>query len=115
MQTNSNNVVALRKHGFPVIHVDVIETLLMMVCQGDEVPIESVSQTPLSIEQLSARFESEPDMVLKGLAMPVYRWRFQLERHFTELFVVDAGSYRAFYDRSGEGIPALAEGQTATP
>lgn len=113
MQTKSNNVVSLHRHGFPCIHADLIETLLMMVCQGDEIPIESVSQTPLSIEQLTERFQCEPDMVLKGLAMPVFRWRCQLNSHYTELFVVDAGPYRAFYDRSGKGAFDLSAGRTA--
>jgi hypothetical protein len=107
MSANLDNVVPLFRHGFPVRDVEIIETLLLLATGGDEVVIEDVSITSMTVQQLAERFGAGPDMELLGLAMPVLRWRFPLESRAVELFVVDAGGYRAFYYRPVSKFVAL--------
>lgn len=107
MSAKPDNVVQLFRHGFPARDVEMIETLLLLVTGGDEVPIDDVAMTPMTLSDLVERFGVGPDMELKGLAMPVSRWQFPLETRALELFVVDAGGYRAFYYRPDADFSAL--------
>ncbi|KGK66380.1 hypothetical protein NB99_08935 [Xanthomonas citri pv. fuscans] len=96
MTRSLDNIVPLFRHGIPGRDVETIESLLLLATGGDEITIDEVEITQLTIAGLSSRFGTGPDMELMGLAMPVLRWQFPLEWCALELFVVDAGGYRAF-------------------
>lgn len=111
MRENTQNVVPLFQSGFPRHDVDMIETLLL-VAVGDEISIDCVERTSMSLGEMRQEFLAAPTMELKGFAMPLYRWRFELNTRHIDLYVIDAGSYRAFYYKPRiDGFRWLASAQ----
>ncbi|PPU05588.1 hypothetical protein JH298_21790 (plasmid) [Xanthomonas campestris pv. campestris] len=107
MTAFSDNVVPLFRHGIPARDAESIESMLLLATGGDEVTIDEVEITSMTIASLATRFGVGPDMELRGLVMPVSRWLFPLECCSLELFVVDAGGYRAFCYRPSRAISGV--------